>query len=61
MLSWTALNSTGGQAYKDHENFSKARLSTGVEFILHHYAGQVMYNAIGFVEKNRDQLQVRFV
>lgn len=49
------------QAYKDHPNFSKNRLATTMEFTVHHYAGMVTYNASGFVEKNRDQLQVRII
>lgn len=46
------------QAYRGHANFSKSRLATNLEFTVHHYAGQVIYNAAGFIEKNRDQLQV---
>lgn len=46
------------QAYKNHANFSKSRLATSLEFTVHHYAGQVVYNTSGFVDKNKDQLQV---
>lgn len=46
------------QAYKDNENFNKERFATKLEFTVHHYAGRVIYNTGGFVEKNKDQLQV---
>ncbi|CAN0463856.1 unnamed protein product, partial [Hapterophycus canaliculatus] len=46
------------QAYKDHANFNKERFGTKLEFTVHHYAGRVIYNTGGFVEKNKDQLQV---
>lgn len=48
----------GVQAYKDHDNFNKERFATKLEFTVHHYAGRVIYNTGGFVEKNKDQLQV---
>ncbi|TMW58494.1 hypothetical protein Poli38472_010053 [Pythium oligandrum] len=42
--------------HESHPRLEKARLSQ-TQFLLHHYAGAVTYDAEGFVEKNRDSLQ----
>lgn len=42
--------------HEGHPRLEKARLSKA-HFVLHHYAGPVTYDAIGFVEKNKDSLQ----
>eukprot|EP00752_Nemacystus_decipiens_P018668 g16737.t1 len=56
-----AYASKAVKAYKDHENFNKERFATKLEFTVHHYAGRVIYNTGGFVEKNKDQLQADLV
>ncbi|CAM9773650.1 unnamed protein product, partial [Discosporangium mesarthrocarpum] len=51
-----AYTSKAVRSYKDHPNFSKDRLATSLQFSIAHYAGEVIYDTLGFVEKNRDQL-----
>jgi len=41
---------------KSHSNFEKSRFSD-VEFTIRHFAGDVSYCALGFLDKNRDRLQ----
>ncbi|CAM9187182.1 unnamed protein product [Scytosiphon promiscuus] len=56
-----AYASKAVRAYKDHANFHRERFATKLEFTVHHYAGRVIYNTGGFVEKNKDQLQADLV
>jgi myosin V len=42
--------------HDSHPRLEKIRVSQ-TQFLLHHYAGPVTYDAEGFVEKNRDSLQ----
>lgn len=42
--------------HESNPRLEKARLSN-TQFVLHHYAGAVTYDAEGFVEKNKDSLQ----
>ena len=43
-----------------HQNYSRSRFSD-LEFTIKHFAGDVTYQADGFLEKNRDRLQENLV
>lgn len=44
--------------HAEHPHFSRPKFASN-DFIVSHYAGPVCYHSNGFLEKNRDTLQVR--
>jgi myosin heavy subunit len=47
--------------FKSSSRYVKPRLYNDISFGINHYAGKVIYNARGFLEKNRDNLGANLV
>ena len=47
--------------FKSSNRYIKPRLYNDISFGINHYAGKVIYNAKGFLEKNRDNLSTNLV
>lgn len=47
--------------YKSSQRYIKPRLYNDISFGINHYAGKVIYNAKGFLEKNRDNLSSNLI
>jgi myosin heavy subunit len=47
--------------FESSNRYIKPRLFNEVSFGINHYAGKVVYNAKGFLEKNRDNLSANLV